>query len=170
MAEFDPERLLGVLADERVDFVVVGGYAAMLHGATRPTEDVDVTPAATTDNLARLTRALERLDARIRTDAVPDGLPFDTSAEAMRGVLMLNLTTRFGELDLTFEPSGTDGYADLSEHAVQREIGSLSIQVAALADVIRSKEASGRDKDIRALNELYRLLDDPADKAGPPFP
>lgn len=44
---------------------------------------------------------------------------------------------------------GTDGHADLSAHAVQREIGALSIRVAALADVIRSKEASGRAKDIR---------------------
>ena len=74
-------------------------------------------------NLTRLVRALKRLDARIRTDAVPDGLPFDTSPAALRGVLMLNLTTKFGDLDLTFTPSGTAGYPDLSERAEQRQIG-----------------------------------------------
>jgi hypothetical protein len=56
-----------------------------VHAASQPTQDVDVTPATTEDNLTRLTRALKRLQARIRTDAVPGGLPFDTSAEAMRG-------------------------------------------------------------------------------------
>lgn len=105
---------------------------------------------------------MKRLDARIRTDAVAQGLAFDTSAEALRGTLMLNLTTKYGDLDVTFEPAGTGGYPDLAEHAVERRIGALSIRVAALADVIRSKEAAGRDKDVQALAELYHLLGDTA--------
>ena len=130
----------------------------MLYGASRPTEDVDVTPETSSENLARLARALKRLQARIRTEDVEEGLPFDTSAEAMAGLRMLNLTTRFGDLDLTFEPSGTTGYPDLREHAVEHDVGALRIRVAALADVIRSKEAAGRDKDLRALVELHELL------------
>lgn len=161
MTGFDPQRLLEVLVDEAVEFVLVGGYAALLHGASRPTEDVDVTPDTAEYNLSRLTSALKRLNARIRTDAVPGGLPFDTSAEAMRGVLMLNLTTDFGDLDITFRPSGTDGYEDLVQGAEDRQVGTLTIRVAALADVVRSKEAAGRDKDIRALTELYQLLNRP---------
>jgi hypothetical protein len=157
-ADLDPERLLAVLVEEGVEFVLVGGYAALVHGAARPTQDVDITPATTAANLDRLTRALKRLQARIRTDADPDGLPFTTSAEALRGLLMLNLTTQFGDLDLAFEPSGTRGYPDLIEHAVPRRIGAIRIQVAALSDVIRSKEAAGRDKDVQALAELYTLL------------
>jgi predicted nucleotidyltransferase len=158
VTEFDPEHLLEVLVDEGVDFVLVGGYAAVLHGASRPSEDVDVTPAMTEDNLTRLTKALERLNAKIRTDAVPGGLPFSTSAEAMRGLLMLNLTTEAGDLDITFRPSGTEGYPDLIQHAEERSFGTITIRVAALADIVRSKEAAGRDKDIRALTELYELL------------
>jgi hypothetical protein len=131
--DFEPEHLLGVLVEESVEFVLVGGYAALVHGATRPTQDVDVTPATDEGNLTRPVRALKRLDARIRTDAVPDGLPFDTSPAALRGVLMLNLTTKFGDLDLTFTPSGTAGYPDLSEHAE-------------------------RAKDLQALTELHQLL------------
>lgn len=147
-----------MLVEEDVQFVLVGGYAALVHGARRPTQDVDVTPATSIENLTRLTRALKRLQARIRTEAVPGGLPFETSAEAMRGVVMLNLTTSFGDLDVTFQPSGTGGYRDLDEHAAEHSIGALRIRVAALADIIRSKEAAGRDKDIQALNELYALL------------
>ncbi len=161
MTAFDPELLLAVLIEEGVDFVLIGGYAAVLHGASRPTEDVDVTPATDAENLARLTKALERLDARIRSDAVPGGLPFSTSAEAMRGLLMLNLTTGLGDLDISFHPSGTDGYADLVQGAEERSLGTVTIRVAALADIVRSKEAAGRDKDIRALAELYELLGRP---------
>ena len=96
--------------------------------------------------------------ARIRTDAVPDGLAFDTSAEAMQGLLMLNLTTRLGDLDIAFRPSGTDGYSDLAAQAEDWAVGAITIRVASLVDVIRSKEAAGRDKDVRALGELYGLL------------
>jgi predicted nucleotidyltransferase len=158
---FDPERLLAVLGDEGVDFVLVGGYAAVLHGASRPTQDVDVTPSTTAENLTRLISALQRLNARIRTDAVPEGLPFSTSAEAMRGLLMLNLATDYGDLDITFHPSGTDGYPDLIENAEERLVGTTTIRIAALADIVRSKAAAGRDKDIEALTELYELLNRP---------
>lgn len=158
MTSFNPERLLAVLIEEGVDFILIGGYAAMLHGASRPTEDVDVTPATDAENLTRLTKALKRLQAKIRSDAVPGGLPFSTSAEAMRGLLMLNLTTDSGDLDISFHPSGTDGYADLVRSAQERSLGTVTIRLAALADIVRSKEAAGRDKDIRALTELYELL------------
>jgi hypothetical protein len=158
MTEFDPEQLLATLVKAGVEFVLVGGYAAVLHGASRPTEDLDITPATTFDNLTKLAGVLKSLRARIRTDAVPDGLPFDTSAEAMQGLLMLNLTTRFGDLDIAFRPSGTEGYPDLAGQAEDWAVGAITIRVASLADVIRSKEAAGRDKDVRALGELYGLL------------
>ncbi|MFC7571771.1 nucleotidyltransferase domain-containing protein [Klenkia terrae] len=76
---FDAEPILAVLDRHGVEYVIVGGYAARVHGSTRPTRDVDVTPATTQENLDRLAAALRELDARIRTDAVPDGLPFSTS-------------------------------------------------------------------------------------------
>jgi len=155
---FEPERLLEVLVEGSVDFVLVGGYAALLQGATRPTQDVDVTPSTAPANLTRLSSALERLNARIRTDAVPEGLPFSTDAEALRGMLMLNLTTDYGDLDITFQPSGTEGYTDMIRTAETRTLGTITIRVAALADIVRSKAAAGRDKDIEALTELYELL------------
>ena len=61
MTEFEPELLLAALVEAGVEFVLVGGYAAVLHGASRPTEDVDITPATTFDNLTKLAGALEEL-------------------------------------------------------------------------------------------------------------
>jgi hypothetical protein len=84
--QFDPESLLAVLERHGVAYVLVGGYAARLHGSLRPTSDVDVTPATTEENLARLAAALTELGARIRTKAEPSGLAFAASAESLRGV------------------------------------------------------------------------------------
>jgi hypothetical protein len=161
---FEPEGLLTILVDEGVDFVIIGGYAAVLHGASRPTEDVDVTPGTTTENLTRLTIAVNGCTHVFALRGAPDGLPFNTSAEAMRGLLMLNLTTDFGDLDVTFQPSGTTGYEDLIINAEERHLDGITIRIASLSDVVRSKEEAGRDKDIRALTELYDLLhrSDPA--------
>ena len=76
----------------------------------------------------------------------------------LEGVSILNLTTRFGDLDLTFEPAGTHGYEDLCRDAIEIRVRGTRIVVAALADVIRSKEAAGREKDRLTLPTLRRLL------------
>ena len=72
---------------------------------------------------------------------------------------ILNLTTRCGDLDLTFTPSGTKGYSDLKNDAIQMDIRGIRLSVASLADVIRSKEAADREKDRLVLPTLRRLLD-----------
>lgn len=156
--EFDPQTIVEVLQCHHVDYVLLGGYAAKLHGAARPTQDIDVTPATSTENLARLSAALGELEAGIRVNELPEGLPFDTSAEALRGIKMLNLRSPHGDLDLTFEPAGfPHGYDDLIGQARAREVGGVTVQLAALADVIASKTAAGRRKDIEALPELIDL-------------
>jgi len=129
-----------------------------VHGAVRPTKDIDVAPATTTENLTRLVAALRELNAGIRVDEMLEGLPFDTSAEALKGMKMLNLRTRFGDLDLVFSPAGfPGGYADLIGRAGEFVVDGLTIRVAALQDVISSKAAANRLKDQDALPELIRL-------------
>lgn len=155
--EFDPTPVLAVLERHGVEYVLVGGYAARVHGSARPTQDVDVTPATTLANLIRLAAALAELDARIRTEGEPAGVPFAASADSLAGIRTLNLQTPLGALDLTFQPDGTAGYDDLNRNAVLHPVGGVQVRVAALADVIRSKEAAGRAKDLRALPELYEL-------------
>lgn len=156
-APLNAPALLEVLERHRVQYVVVGGYAAELHGSQRRTVDVDVVPSTTVDNLDRLAAALREIQAKIRTDGLPEGLPFSPSGEAMVGMTMLNLVTTHGELDVNFTPSGTTGYDDLHTGATGFDVGRVRVQVASLADVIRSKTAAGRPKDFAALPELYRL-------------
>lgn len=154
---FGAASIFMILNKHRVDYVLVGGYAAQLRGASRPTTDADVTPESGGENLARLADALGELKARIRTDSVPEGLAIDTSAEALQGMTTLNMQTEYGDLDLTFVPDGTTGYNDLIRSATAEPVGGTVVQVAALIDIIRSKTAAGRQKDLDALPELYSL-------------
>jgi hypothetical protein len=161
--DFDPEWMLSVLTEEGVRFVLIGGMAAILHGDVGVTVDLDVVPDRGATNLERLARALRTLGARIRTEGEPEGLAFDCSAEFFENLSpesIVNLTTEAGDLDLTFCPSGTQGFPDLRRDAVEIEAAEqLHILVASLADVIRSKEAAGREKDRLALPRLRRLLE-----------
>lgn len=160
MPEFAPQRLLAVLAKHQVDYVMIGGLAAAIHGSDFATSDLDITPALGHDNLSRLSAALKELSARIRSDADPDGLPFAHDARSLAAMSIWNLVTDAGDLDLSFIPSGTQGFADLRRDAVAIEILGSPTNVASLADIIRSKEAAGRPKDIAALPMLRRLFDE----------
>jgi hypothetical protein len=156
---FQPGEILAVLERHGVEFVVIGGLAATLHGSPYVTTDIDVTPRRAQKNLERLSEALKELDARIRTEAVLEGMPFDQNARSLAAVSLLNLTTRFGDLDISIEPVGTAGYEDLVRDAKPFEVGGVRVLVASLADVVRSKEAADREKDRLVLPTLRRLLE-----------
>jgi predicted nucleotidyltransferase len=159
MAEFDPQEIFAALERHGVRFVVIGGVAAILHGASHVTTDVDIVPEEGRDNLARLSAALKELNARIRVAGEPEGIPFDHSAESLARVRIWNLVTDRGNLDLTFVPSGTRGYDDLVRDAELMIVRGVDVPVASLADVIRSKEAAGRERDRLVLPTLRRLLE-----------
>ena len=158
MADFRPQEILKVLDRHDVRYVLMGGIAAVLHGASNVTTDVDVVPEIGKQNLERLTQALRELDARIRVTGEPEGVPFDYSPESLARVEMWNLTTKFGDLNIAFTPSGTRGYEDLRKDVVVMRIDGTDVAVASLADVIRSKEAAGRPRDRAALPALRELL------------
>ena len=142
---------------------MVGGVAARLWGAPLLTQDVDITPRREADNLARLAAALEELDARLRTATEPGGVRFPFDPELLGSSNVWTLTTSAGDLDVVFEPAGTGGYADLSRDAGRLTVAidpDLVVSVASLADIIRSKETAGRDKDRASLPLLRRTLDE----------
>ena len=98
--------------------------------------------------LKRLAAALTDLDAKVYTESVPEGLPFDCSAATLARAPMWKLVTNAGRLDIAFEPAGVKGYSDLTEHAERFEAFGVRFLVASLDDIIRSKEAAGRPKDL----------------------
>jgi hypothetical protein len=143
-----------------VRYVVIGGLAGILHGSPQVTFDVDICPERSQANLEKLAAALREMGARIRTSDVPAGLAFACESPSLARVDMLNLVTSLGDLDLSFHPSGTGGFEDLISKAQTMKVKGWDVHVAALEDVIRSKEAAARPKDLRTLPVLRQLLEE----------
>jgi hypothetical protein len=158
-APFDPDCLLRTLDAHGVEYVLVGGLAAVLHGSSVMTSDADIVPARDDRNLERLAAALRDLDAQLR---VPDGpaVPFDPHPALLRSMATLNTTTRCGDLDVTFSPAALDDYDALLAGSDAFDISGYRIHVAALGDIIRSKEAANRPKDQATLPILRALREE----------
>lgn len=159
MTGLQAEKILAVLNEHGVHYVLIGGLAAALHGSVTPTFDVDITPEMTRDNLARLSAALDELDARVRVEGVPGGLQFSHDATSLAGITTLNLVTRHGDLDIASQPAGVPRYEDWAAKATEIVVLGVAVPVADLDDVVASKEAAGRDKDRAQLPALRALQD-----------
>lgn len=161
----DPLGILEVLVRHDVRFVLIGGVAANIHGYPLPTEDVDITPETSTANYRQLAAALREMNARTRVAGEPDGVAFTIDAAVLAGNVAWTLTTDRGDIDIVTKPDGTAGFGDLRRDAIDVELGaSLTVAVASLPDIIRSKEAAGRLKDqaaLPALRATLERLDDP---------
>ena len=160
--ELDDDHVVAicrVLRDHHVAFVIVGGIAARLHATGYATVDLDICPARDEANLQKLARALRTLGARLRVEGDPEGVAFDPHPDMLRQVTTMTLITTHGPLDLCFNPAGfTDGYPALHEHSVVVTLADVDLPVASLGDVVTSKRASGRPKDIVALPALEAHL------------
>ena len=157
---YRPDEILGVLERHKVLYVVIGGLAAELRGSPYVTRDVDVTPARTRENFTRLAAALTELDAKLRIPDVEEPLAAALDERTFGQGTTWTFVTKHGYLDIALLPDGTRGYDDLRRSATRERItDSVTIVVAALADVIRSKEAAGREKDRAILPILRQVLE-----------
>lgn len=150
--DVDIGRILETLGRHRVRFVVIGGFAVELHDvAVPPTRDIDITPSDKAQNLERLARALQELDARFRVPGGSPGgevIPGGMTREWLRENVSIALVTDAGPIDVNLRPDGTAGYDDLIASSVVIEFEGHAVTTASLEDVLRSKEASGRPKDL----------------------
>jgi predicted nucleotidyltransferase len=150
--EFRPGRLLETLSRAGVDFVVIGGIAAVAHGSATLTRDLDICFAPDPANLETLGKVLVELNARLR--GVEDDVTFTPDAATLRRIRVLTLDTPDGPLDLLADPAGAPTYARLRRRAEPVDIGGVTVLVASLDDLIAMKRAAGRDKDLLAVEEL----------------
>jgi hypothetical protein len=157
---YRPDQLLEVLERHGVRYVVIGGLAAELRGSPYITRDVDVTPSRERANLRRLATALRELNAALRVPGTEGPVEFLLDEHSFDWGTTWTFVTDHGYLGVALVPDGTRGYDDLRRGATRERITeSLQIQVASLADVIRSKEAAGREKDRAVLPILRQVLE-----------
>lgn len=158
---FAPVRICEILNEEHVEYVVIGGFAAVVHGSSLPTRDVDIVPSRHIENLDRLARALTRMHAALR---ISDGsVPVKIDREFLVNMsVIVNLVTDFGEINLTFMTPGHAGaYEGWRTDATLQSIGQLvTVVVGSLEDIIDSKQAANRPKGLRVLPYLETLREE----------
>lgn len=153
--EFRLSALLRRLVDAGVDFVVIGGIAAIAHGSPQITQDLDISYAGDEENLERLGETLVALGARLR--GVTDELPFVPDGRTLRHTRVLTLDTPDGALDLLAEPDASGGYARLRANAIEAAVSGVTVRIAGLEDLIAMKKAAGRPKDRVYVEELEAI-------------
>lgn len=154
----DFRALIKVLVDADVEFVIVGGLAATVHGSARLTQDISVVYARSDTNLERLAVSLRPLAPYPR--GAPPGLPFEWSGATLRSGLNFTLTTAAGDIDLLGEITGGGRYEDLLPHTMEIELFGHRCLCLDLEWLIRTKRAAGRPRDFEALAELQLLRDE----------
>lgn len=146
---FDPYAIFGALERERVAYVVIGGFARIVHGSAETSDGLDLVPSLREENLRRLGRVLEEL-----------GAPQPDLAEQVGRSEPLTARTSAGKLRIVPEPWGTRGYDDLRIRAFRENLGrGARPQVASLVDCVRMLEASERSPDAVRLQRLRRLME-----------
>ena len=146
-----------VLVDAEVDFVIIGGWSAILQGSMYTTNDLDLCYSRQPDNLRKLCQALQPFHPRLRD--LPDGLPFLWDAVTLSNGTVFTLATDLGIIDLLAEVSGLGGFSEVRAASVLVQAFDRTVWVLDLPGLIAAKKAAGREKDLRILPELEGLLE-----------
>jgi len=151
----DLSVLLRRISESGLDFVVVGGFAAVTHGSSFVTRDVDICAVLTTENIERLRSALAEWDPRHRL--TPQRLSFLTHPSDTTPVANLYLETQYGVVDILTSVLGVGDFERLKREADEVEVDGVRYRVMSLADLIAAKEALGREKDLLTAKELRAI-------------
>jgi hypothetical protein len=161
----DVARLLRVLDEYHVEYVLVGGVAAGAHGATRVTEDFDMVARRTAENLDRLAAAMRSLDARLRVAGLDDEearqLPVQLDGRSLAQMELSTWRSDAGDFDVLVGVPDRSGrvipYDELVTRAEEMRLHGVVVYTAELDDIIASKEWANRPKDQAALPELRAI-------------
>ena len=156
-------RVVHALTDNDVDFLIVGDWCAMLHGAEHAYNKVELFYSPTSGNPRRLVQALAAFHPRLRD--LPDGLPFIWDEASLNSATILTLATDLGAIDLLAEVSGVGSFEEVKSQSIDVEAFGRVVRTLDLESLIKSKRAAGRQKDLEALDELESLREahDPGD-------
>jgi predicted nucleotidyltransferase len=149
-------KILTTLSTDNIEYILVGGMAAVLHGAPVTTQDIDIVHRRTPENVARLLAFLKQTNARYRGQ--PKGRILFPTEEVLLASGHNNLTTDLGPIDILCELAPGQGYEQLLPHTVAMESEGTAIKVVTLEKLIEIKTETGRAKDRLMLPVLMKLL------------
>jgi hypothetical protein len=149
--------MLEAFEAEGIRYVVVGGVAAIAHGASRRTGDLDVCYETSEANVELLAVTVNRWNPHLRVSG-DERLPFPLDRRSLAELQTLTLDTDQGALDLLQTVLGIGSYEDCVGESVSVPVGDISVRMLGLEALIRAKEATARGKDLKALPELREAL------------
>lgn len=150
-----PDPFLQKLLEHEVAFVVVGGVAAVTHGASIVTADLDLCYDPSAENRQRIVSALSSLRPYLR--GAPAGLPFFWDERTLRDAPVLTLTTDAGDVDLLAELTGVGSFEAVQAQSETFDVSGVVVRVLSLDGLIAAKRAAGRPKDLFLLPELEAI-------------
>ena len=151
----DMDLLLQRLIKNNIEFVIVGGFAAVAYGVTIVTQDIDICCNFSTDNLLRLQEALADLDPlhRITTKRIP----LELTAKKCPGLKNLYLSTDLGQLDCLGAITGVGDYEEVLKHSIEIELDIGKFRILTINALIKAKIAMGRPRDKEAVIQLNAI-------------
>lgn len=150
------KQLIEALCEGGVQFVIIGGMAAVAQGVTYVTVDLDICYERSVQNCERIAAALATFQPYLR--GAPPGLPFVFDAATIQAGLNFTLSTTVGDLDLIGEVAGPGTYDSVLAHSEPLELFGFTCPVLTLEGLLKTKRASGRPRDALLIPELEALL------------
>lgn len=151
------QALLKNLLEQDIDFVLIGGFAAVVHGSTLVTQDLDICAAITDQQIDNLRKALKSLNPIHRMNAKAK-VSFLEHPKDITGISNIYLNTDLGILDILSETQPAGNFAEIKSRAVEISLYGYKCKVISIDDLIRVKEAMRRPKDLQAVEELRLVL------------
>lgn len=148
-------QLIERLCDADIEFVIVGGFAGVLHGSTLVTRDLDVCTVLSPENITKLRETFRDLQPKHRFTTQK----FSFLDNPEPGVALNNryLETDLGPVDLLGSIKGVGEFEAVRAESIEIELFGRSCRVLSVEGLIRAKQAIGRDKDLIAVKELRAI-------------
>jgi len=160
----DLKALLQQLLKNKIDFVLIGGFAGTVHGSTLVTQDLDICLAITEEEITKLRAALKDINPRHRMN--PSFKPsFMDYPQDLTGVNNIYLETDLGVLDILSSSEPAGNFQEIKSRAISISLYGYSCHVISIDDLIKIKETMKRPKDLQAVQEL-KLIRDKSQKKG----
>ena len=150
---------LRLLAEHGVEYVLVGGVAGRLQGAATTTQDIDIMPDPSPENLRRLAAALSDLETRKKSGSTSFETHNEVDPMEFRTAEISSFDTRYGAIDVLMVLPGVGTFDAVRPHARQYEWQGIIIKTASLDDIITSKKTADRAKDWQSMEALREARD-----------
>lgn len=152
----DLQALLKLLVHSHVEFVLVGGFAAVLHGCNQTTRDIDICILYSPEQIHLIQDLLKPYNPRYRMETAKRS--FLDTPEDLTKEQDFHLMTNLGALDIISHVEGVGSYYDLLKNGREIEMYGGKCHLISVEDLIRCKKALGRHRDMVTVMELEAIL------------